>query len=205
MSQKANNLIERLKSELNIKKDKDLCELLDIKHNTLSTWKKRDTLDFNKIINLCEKHNLGLNYIFFEEEEENVKEEKQQAVKVISDNKRNKLNHFLSTQLVNTNRNISIFYNQVIDENNNSSDEIIVCQKVSVKKITEDNLYVFEHKENTFCLDKLFFINDKNKKATMVHLNQSNKNIDLKSIINVWHVIYTSTSVLKFINGLTPL
>ena len=65
MSQNAIQIIERLKEKLHLKYDKDLCKSLDIKQNTLSTWKKRDSLDFNKIIAICESETINLDYIFF--------------------------------------------------------------------------------------------------------------------------------------------
>lgn len=211
MSQKANNLIDRLKSELSIKKDKDLCLLLGIKHNTLSTWKKRDTLDFNKILELCEKYNLDLNFIFFEEEE-NIKEETIQPaiagtllVPEANTNQKTRLNHFFTTQLVNTNRNISIFYNQFSDGNKNISGEIIVGQKVSSKKIIENYLYVIEDKHNKFYFDKLISVEGPNLKVPLFHLPGANKNIDLMSIINIWQVLHISTDILNFIDGLNPI
>ena len=211
MSQKAKNLIDRLKSELFIKKDKDLCMLLGIKHNTLSTWKKRDTLDFNKILELCEKHNLDLNYIFFEEEE-SLKEEKKQAIIAsalvipeVHTNRKNKLNPFFNTQLVNTNRHISIFYNQVGNDDKNISGKLIVGQKVSSKKIVENDLYVIEDNNGEFYLDKLISIEEPTLKMPIFHLSDSNKNIDLKSIINLWQVLHISTSVQNFIAGLNPI
>ena len=70
MAQSAITVIERIKNELLLTSDKALCKLLDIKPNTLSTWKKRDTLDFNKVIALCNERQLNLNYIFFGEERE---------------------------------------------------------------------------------------------------------------------------------------
>ena len=211
MSQKAKNLIDRLKSELFIKKDKDLCMLLGIKHNTLSTWKKRDTLDFNKILELCEKHDLDLNYIFFEEEE-SLKEEKKQAIIAsalvipeVHTNRKNKLNPFFNTQLVNTNRHISIFYNQVGNDDKNISGKLIVGQKVSSKKIVENDLYVIEDNNGEFYLDKLISIEEPTLKMPIFHLSDSNKNIDLKSIINLWQVLHISTSVQNFIAGLNPI
>ena len=211
MSQKANNLIDRLKAELFIKKDKDLCMLLGIKHNTLSTWKKRDTLDFNKILELCEKHNLDLNYIFFEEEE-NMQEENKKAgvdksllTPLVKNIRTNKINQFFNTQLVNTNRHISIFYNQVGNDDKNISGKLIVGQKVSSKKIVENDLYVIEDNNGEFYLDKLISIEEPTLKMPIFHLSDSNKNIDLKSIINLWQVLHISTSVQNFIAGLNPI
>src|SRR5690606_27314989 len=69
MSQNAKLIIQRIRQGLNINSDKEFCLMLGIKQNTLSTWKKRDTLDFNKIISLCEQNNLDLNEIFFNEDD----------------------------------------------------------------------------------------------------------------------------------------
>tara|TARA_R110002020_G_scaffold40543_1_gene119789 strand:+ start:1776 stop:2405 length:630 start_codon:yes stop_codon:yes gene_type:complete len=209
MSQKANNLIARLKFELGIKKDKDLCKLLDIKHNTLSTWKKRDTLDFNKILELCDKHNLDLNYIFFEEEEK--KKEEQETihnnaliVPVVQTKKRNKLNPFFNTHLINTNRNISIFYNQVRD-GDKISGEIVVGQKISLKKILANELYVIEDKQNSFYLDRLVNVENQKLKDSVFRLENLNKDIGLDSILHIWQVLHQSKNILGFIDGLSPI
>lgn len=65
MSQNAKVIIERLMKLLNLQRSNELCALLGIKHNTLSGWKKRDTLDFNKVLKLCEDHCLDLQYVFY--------------------------------------------------------------------------------------------------------------------------------------------
>lgn len=58
-------IIENLKEKLGLKKDKELCEFFGIKQNTLSTWKKRNTLDYKKIIQLCFENNIDLESIFY--------------------------------------------------------------------------------------------------------------------------------------------
>lgn len=63
-SQNAISVIERLKKALKIKTDIELSEFLNIKPNTISTWKKRNSVDFDSIITICELYELDLNEIF---------------------------------------------------------------------------------------------------------------------------------------------
>jgi phage repressor protein C with HTH and peptisase S24 domain len=63
-SQNAKNILERLKNQLNISSDTELSEFLGVKQNTISTWKSRNSLDYEKIISICDKNKLDTNYIF---------------------------------------------------------------------------------------------------------------------------------------------
>jgi len=63
-SQNANNVISRLKSLLKLKTDIQLSEFLNIKPNTISTWKKRNSLDYETIISICDLYELDLNELF---------------------------------------------------------------------------------------------------------------------------------------------
>ena len=47
-------ILSKLKSHLGFKYDSELADFLDIAPNTLSTWKSRNTLDYDKIIEKCE-------------------------------------------------------------------------------------------------------------------------------------------------------
>lgn len=63
-SQNANDVINRLKFLLKLKTDIQLSEFLNIRPNTISTWKKRNTLDYETIISICELYELDLNEVF---------------------------------------------------------------------------------------------------------------------------------------------
>ncbi len=64
---KATEVIRRLKQMLDYKNDLQLAQVLEIKPNTLSTWKKRESLDYNKIMEVCRNHKIDLNTLFLAE------------------------------------------------------------------------------------------------------------------------------------------
>ncbi len=66
-TQIAKNIIDRLKQNLKVQTDTRLSEILNIKPNTISSWKKRNTLDYSKIIEKCIELNIDLNQIFNED------------------------------------------------------------------------------------------------------------------------------------------
>ncbi|MGJ8667526.1 MAG: helix-turn-helix domain-containing protein [Patiriisocius sp.] len=197
MSQKANKIISRLKSQLNLTKDKDLCLLLDIKHNTLSSWRKRDSLDFNKIIALCEENNLDLNYIFFEDDEDDEEVEKRDDKKdnmFVADTidvsvTKKELNVLLSTKLTSKNRNISVFYNSDLKGDCLDKNTIFLGQAVSTKKISLKNTYVFKN-EQDYYLDTVADILNTTKDGLIFKLKQNAVLLSEKNIKGgVWEIL----------------
>ena len=65
-SQNAILVLNKLKKILKINSDKQLSEFLNVKPNTISTWKKRNSLDYNIIISICELYEVNLNEIFYD-------------------------------------------------------------------------------------------------------------------------------------------
>ncbi|WP_461533728.1 helix-turn-helix domain-containing protein [Sinomicrobium sp.] len=57
-------ILENLKRELGIKTNKELSILLEVRANTISTWKKRNSLDYARLIELSSKYNIDLNQLF---------------------------------------------------------------------------------------------------------------------------------------------
>jgi|SRR5690606_11827689 len=187
MSQNANNLIDRLKQELSIKKDKELCELLDIKHNTLSSWRKRDSIDFNKVIAICESKGLDLNFIFFDEFNEEEKENLSTlTAKPSNKESAHKLIPLISSKLVNANRNIGIFIN-VKQKEKDYHNEIIVTQRLSIKKLSENIKYVFELKSGRILMDTLLV--DKAKSNATILLVGNVIKLKSNDIAKVWQVL----------------
>lgn len=65
-------VLKKLKKALKISTDIQLSELLNVKPNTISTWKKRNSLDYKAIISICELYEIDLNTLFFEKTAINV-------------------------------------------------------------------------------------------------------------------------------------
>lgn len=65
-SQNAILVLNKLKKTLKITSDKQLSEFLNVKPNTISTWKKRNSLDYSVIISICELYEVNLNEIFYD-------------------------------------------------------------------------------------------------------------------------------------------
>lgn len=59
-------VIKKLKELLEIKTDFELAKILDVKPNTVSSWKSRESLHFEKIIKLCKEYKIDLNSLFLE-------------------------------------------------------------------------------------------------------------------------------------------
>jgi hypothetical protein len=66
----ANFILKKLKKALKISTDIQLSEFLNIKPNTISTWKKRNSLDYASIISICELYEIDLNEIFYEQKKD---------------------------------------------------------------------------------------------------------------------------------------
>ncbi len=158
MAQSAITVIERIKNELLLTSDKALCKLLDIKPNTLSTWKKRDTLDFNKVIALCNEHQLNLNFIFFGEEPGTQPEE---VLKLKSDSHQQKRllvvkSDIRKLKLVNTNRNIIVLKIEESTHPSVAKGSVVVGQKIRKNKIKEATAYIIKFQNNVCVIDELY-------------------------------------------------
>lgn len=80
--QSAKGVIRRLKEFLKIKTDLELATILGVKPNTISSWKKRNSLQFETIIELCKKSNIDLNELFYSDVI-NYKSERQKTSKEV--------------------------------------------------------------------------------------------------------------------------
>ncbi len=67
MSQNANLILNRLRTLIHVSNDVELSQILNVKPNTIATWRKRDTLNYKTIIALCEHRKIDLNLVFFDE------------------------------------------------------------------------------------------------------------------------------------------
>lgn len=59
-------VLGKLKTILKVKTDLQFAKILNVKGNTISSWRTRNTMPFDTIIILCRKHNIDLNELFFD-------------------------------------------------------------------------------------------------------------------------------------------
>ncbi|WP_255555079.1 helix-turn-helix domain-containing protein [Flavobacterium sp. NKUCC04_CG] len=60
-----NIILKRLKTHLNVKTDLQLSKILKVKPNTISSWKKRNSMQFDSVIDVCETHHIDLNELLY--------------------------------------------------------------------------------------------------------------------------------------------
>ncbi|MBC9798581.1 LexA family transcriptional regulator [Sinomicrobium weinanense] len=58
-------ILERLKEHLHVRTNAELSSILEVKPNTISTWKKRNTLDYPRILALCKTYSIDIHKLFF--------------------------------------------------------------------------------------------------------------------------------------------
>ena len=189
MSQNAIQIIERLKEKLHLKYDKELCKALDIKQNTLSTWKKRDSLDFNKIIAICESETINLDYIFFGiESSESSITNSEETIEEDMESKSPKAEVLKEFKLVNTNRNIGLFTTTMKCNPNIDENLVVVGQKIKKNTVSENVTYVIEFMTKGFVIDELILISEGLYKMKYCH--ECDMAIQPKKHIrNLWQVI----------------
>lgn len=158
MSQNAKLIIQTIKDSLGVKNDKEFCKILDIKQNTLSTWRKRDTLDFNKIISICETNNLDLNEVFFPENgvDDNYDSENVLAKESLSCNKLKSLEIKIikKVNLVNNNKEVAFFKVQE-DKVQSATHQIVIGQRSQLKKVKENSDLILVLKSNKVFIERV--------------------------------------------------
>lgn|GEM_PF-3120016 len=58
-------VLTRLKILLGVRSAKELAHIFDLKPNTISSWKKRNTLCYSKVIEICKQYEIDLNELFY--------------------------------------------------------------------------------------------------------------------------------------------
>ncbi|MBU3014766.1 helix-turn-helix domain containing protein [Poseidonibacter lekithochrous] len=63
------DILSRLYDKLGFFKDKEFCEKYELKQNTVSTWKKRNSIPYDLIADISQNENISLDYILNGKEE----------------------------------------------------------------------------------------------------------------------------------------
>jgi hypothetical protein len=60
-------ILERLKEALNFQKDVELADFLGVAQNTISAWRKRDSMNYDLLFSKCLPYNIDLNWLIYGE------------------------------------------------------------------------------------------------------------------------------------------
>lgn len=78
MNNSIKNVIFKLKSHLQIEKDRDLAETMGVNSATFSSWKNRNAIDYDILLNFCFKNNISLDWLFEFDTQNAIREPKTQ-------------------------------------------------------------------------------------------------------------------------------
>ncbi|SEQ03168.1 helix-turn-helix domain-containing protein [Flavobacterium urocaniciphilum] len=198
-AQNATNILIRLKNHLNINTDSSLSEFLNIKPNTISSWKKRNTLDYNKIIEKCLELNIDLNAIFNEEAES----AQENSTPIIS---KDLIYQYTSGHLNDTldrlpNMKLPFLENKesrvfqidmsIIDPSSNK-DCFAICEKTALVNINEEDIIIVISNKLGFFVTKIKRSSTDAAKTIITMADDSpfknNFSISIKDIDEIWKV-----------------
>src|SRR5690606_35930709 len=63
-------ILDKLKQSIGVKTDKDLSDILQVRPNTISTWRMRNSMHYERLIQASLINNINLNELFFNREQE---------------------------------------------------------------------------------------------------------------------------------------
>lgn len=198
-AQNATNILIRLKNHLNINTDSSLSEFLNIKPNTISSWKKRNTLDYNKIIEKCIDLNIDLNVIFNEEAET----AQQNRTPIISkdliyqytsghlNDSLNRLPNMKLPFLENKESRVFQIDMSIIDPSS-SKDCFAICEKTALVNINEEDIIIVISNKLGFFVTKIKRSSTDAAKTIITLADDSpfnnNFSISIKDIDEIWKV-----------------
>ncbi|WP_430615272.1 helix-turn-helix domain-containing protein [Flavobacterium sp. JP2137] len=178
-----NIILKRLKSLLNVKTDLQLSKILKVKPNTISSWKKRNSMQFESVVDVCEIHNIDLNELLYginklRPQYNSAEGDDKTGVKMITSDMQ-------FQYVLESNKILPTLYSyhfphmeqcevafQVISENMLPTIRVssfVICQKAQVQNLVEGAVYVlvdfhkgiFVHRfKSLLNADELLFTND---------------------------------------------
>lgn len=197
-SQNANLILNRLKKTLKIATDIELSKILNVKPNTISSWKKRNTVDYNTIISICELYEIDLNSIFFNQKPKNTIDYLSSKTPLVSSelqfqyciDKESLIEilpvyHFPFIKSDNT-----ILF-QVSSNNMHpliKSNSFVVCESIKIDEIKNNSLVAITSKTKGFFINRILLNKINNDVLILNNENSFFSNIEIKKaeINEVW-------------------
>ncbi|OYU81844.1 MAG: hypothetical protein CFE23_02915 [Flavobacterium sp. BFFFF1] len=195
----AESVILRLKQALKIRKDIHLARMLNIRPNTISTWKKRNTLDYPAIIGICQEMELDLNEILLEKKTTRqndlskpvqtklVSREVQFEYCMGSDELVEKLPRYNFPFIIGSNsRAFQVLSNNmfpIIEENS-----FVICEETKLSEIPENSLAVIISRKKGLFINRIRRIADKKDVYLLTSENTFFNNVNMREedINEIW-------------------
>lgn len=198
------DVLSKLKSLLGLKRGLDLADIFKVKANTISSWKMRNSLPYNRLIEVCHKYNIDLNELFFDNYKK-IKDDNQ-FVKVPILYINSHWDYFFKSSYSNLNLplvhlpksiNLDIIIQLSVDKKSSIDSEIVYafCKKVNLENLIHQQTYVFLVKEKGFVYATLQENNKEKNKIQLTTTNQKYIDINTSDIIDSFHCMGTYKNI----------
>lgn len=206
-TQIAKNIINKLKKNLKISTDTKLSEILNIKPNTISSWKKRNTLDYSKIIDKCIELNIDLNVIF---NDTTTNDRRDTFTPIVS---KDSIYQYTSGKLMDSlevlptmkfpglkdKESIAFQIDKSIIDSKSNKDCFAICEKTPLIEVNDDDIIIIISKKLGFFVTKIKHSLADTEKSIITVDDSSpfneNISISIKDIDELWKV----TGILSFV------
>ncbi|MGG5578386.1 helix-turn-helix domain-containing protein [Myroides sp. C15-4] len=194
----SSEVLTRLKVLLGVRTAKELAEIFDLKPNTISSWKKRNTMSYAKVIEVCHHFNIDLNELFFSDYQNVSIDKSYRNIPIIYIEdyleyylsmyaKPKKLKQIYVPKQVSFDIVIQL-YTTVLDQ---VSAKLVYafCKKVQFTEINTNENYVFLLKNKGFQKYNVIEVDKKNNRVNLHKETEELSWVNAKEVVEVYHCI----------------
>ncbi len=197
-SQNANLILKKLKKTLKIATDIELSKILNVKPNTISSWKKRNTVDYNTIISICELYEIDLNSIFFNQKSKNTLDYSSCKTPLVS----SELQFQYCIDKEGLIESLPVYHFPFIKSDNTilfqvssnnmhpliKSNSFVVCESIKIDEIKDNSLVAITSQTKGFFINRILLNKINNDVLILNNENAFFSNIEIKKteINEVW-------------------
>ena len=194
----SSEVLTRLKVLLGVRTAKELASIFDLKPNTISSWKKRNTMCYAKVIEVCHQYNLDLNELFFSNYQNVSIDKSYRNIPIIyiedyleyylgMHSKAKKLKQIYVPKPVSFDIVIQVY--TTVFEQTTAKLVYAFCKKAQYSDIEANQNYVFLLKNKGFQKYRVAQVDEINKKVGIYKENAELSWVSTKEIVEVFHCI----------------
>ncbi|MBB1151213.1 MULTISPECIES: helix-turn-helix domain-containing protein [unclassified Myroides] len=194
----SSEVLTRLKVLLGVRTAKELAEIFDLKPNTISSWKKRNTMSYAKVIEVCHHFNIDLNELFFSDYQNLSIDKSYRNIPIIyiedyleyylsMHAKPKKLKQIYVPKQVGFEIVIQLY--TTLKDQVNAKLVYAFCKKVQFADITMGENYVFLLKNKGFQKYNVVEVDKKNNRISLYKETEELSWVNAKEIVEVYHIV----------------